>query len=100
MELLWASADRMQSYGITVNDAQLTLVLLANTKRAKNEDYGCEFCPSLQIIRCTFPYNHVQDNALLTEILQELSVADGVRAMKDAPEPIGMWCKSVANEAN
>ena len=35
MELLWARADRMQSYSITVDDAQLTLVLPANIKHAK-----------------------------------------------------------------
>ena len=38
MELLRACADRMKSYGITVNDSQLALVPLAKIERAKNED--------------------------------------------------------------
>ena len=69
MELLQARAARMQSYGITINDAQLNLVLLANIKHAKNEDYGRKFRPSLQNIRCTFPYNHVHNAALIMAIL-------------------------------
>ena len=58
MELLRDCAARKKSYGITVNDTHLTLVLLANTKRAKNEDYGREFSPSHQNIRRTFPYTN------------------------------------------
>ena len=100
MELLRARADRMQSYSITVDDAQLTLVLLANIKRAKNKYYGRKFRPSLQNIRRTFPYNHVHDTASITAILQELAVADGVRAMHNAPVPRGMGRKKVANESN
>ena len=70
MDLLWACAAHMQSYFITIDDAQLNLVLLANTEHAKNEDFGRKFCPSLQNISRTFPYNHVHDAALRTTILQ------------------------------
>ena len=35
MDLIWACAARIQSYGITFDDAQITLVLLANIERAK-----------------------------------------------------------------
>ena len=63
MELLQDHAVRMQSYGITVDEAQLTLVLLANIEHGKNENYGREFRPSLQNVRRTFPDNHVNSNS-------------------------------------
>ena len=100
MELLRARTAHMQSYGITTNDAQMTLVLLTNIEHAKNEDYGREFRPYLQNICRTFSYNHVHDVALLTAILKELAVADGVRAMRDAPGPSGTGRKNIANESN
>ena len=90
MELLWAHAARMQSYGIPVDYAQLTLVLLANIKRAKNEDHSREFRLSLQNIRRTFLYNNVHDEASLTAILQEFTVGDGICLMRYAPGRIGM----------
>ena len=90
----------MQSYGITVKDAKLTLVLIANIERAKNEDYGRKFCPSLQNICCKFLYNHVHDVSLLSAVLQELAVADGVSAIRYAPGPRGTGRKNVANESN
>ena len=51
MELLWDNEYRMQLYGITVGDDQLTLVLLVNIEVTKREDWGREYCPEIQAIR-------------------------------------------------
>jgi len=41
----------------------------------------------MQTIRKSYPYNHVHDATSLQTILKELSGADGVRELKEAPAP-------------
>ena len=50
IKLLHAKINRMHSYGIVINDTQLTLVLLANIELATSKAWGCKFRPSLQTI--------------------------------------------------
>ena len=87
MELLRAKVGSMQSYGITIDKTQLSLILLANIKTAASEDYGREFCPALQTIRRKYPYNHVHTAASLLDMLTKLAGANTVRKLKDAPAP-------------
>eukprot|EP00804_Cyclotella_cryptica_P009005 CCRYP_003106-RA/>CCRYP_003106-RA protein AED:0.44 eAED:0.55 QI:0/0/0/0.8/1/1/5/0/886 len=61
MELLRAKAGRMTAYGITVDDSQLALVLLANIDIASSHDWGREFRPTLQTIRRKYNYNHAHN---------------------------------------
>jgi hypothetical protein len=87
MELMQSNAARMATYGIIVGIPQLTLTLLANIETATKSEFGREFRSSMQAIRKMYTYNHVHDAASLQVILKELSGADGVRELKDAPAP-------------
>eukprot|EP00804_Cyclotella_cryptica_P011508 CCRYP_017067-RA/>CCRYP_017067-RA protein AED:0.60 eAED:0.30 QI:0/0/0/0.5/0/0.5/2/0/565 len=93
MELLRAKAGRMTAYGITINDSQLALVLLANidvvTGHDWGRDWGREFCPTLQTIHRKYTYNHAHDATTVAAILKELAGADGVRKLNNAPAPTG-----------
>ena len=51
MELLRSKAERVETYGVNVDDTQIALVILANIKIAAREDYGHKFRPALQVIR-------------------------------------------------
>ena len=62
-------------------------MLLAIIKTATKSNYGREFCSAMQAIRKKYTYNHMHDATLLQFILKELMGADGVRVLKDAPEP-------------
>eukprot|EP00804_Cyclotella_cryptica_P030326 CCRYP_011862-RA/>CCRYP_011862-RA protein AED:0.33 eAED:0.33 QI:0/0/0/1/0.66/0.75/4/0/887 len=99
MELLRAKAGRMTAYGITVDDSQLALVLLANIDIASSHDWGREFCPTLQTIRRRFAYNHAHNAATVTAILKELAGADGVHKLNDAPAPTGT-ANAVSNQVS
>jgi hypothetical protein len=99
MELLRAKAGRMTAYGITVDDSQLALVLLANIDVATGHDWGREFRPTLQTIRRKYAYNHAHDAATVAAILKELAGADGVRKLNDAPAPTGT-ANAVSNQVS
>ena len=99
MELLRAKAGRMTAYGITVDDSQLALVLLANIDVVTGHDWGREFRPTLQTIRRKYAYNHAHDAASVAAILKELAGADGVRKLNDAPAPTGT-ANAVSNQVS
>jgi hypothetical protein len=61
MERLRSKAERMHSYGVTINDTQLALVLLANIDLVTSKDWGCKFHPALQTIRHQYAYNYVHN---------------------------------------
>ena len=99
MELLRAKAGRMTAYGITVDDSQLALVLLANIDIASSHDWGREFRPTLQTIRRRFTYNHAHNATTVAAMLKELAGADGVRKLNDAPAPTGT-ANAVSNQVS
>eukprot|EP00804_Cyclotella_cryptica_P021145 CCRYP_001466-RA/>CCRYP_001466-RA protein AED:0.26 eAED:0.26 QI:0/0/0/1/0/0.25/4/0/985 len=99
MELLHAKAGRMTAYGITVDNSQLALILLANIDVASSHDWGREFRPTLQTIRCKFSYNHAHDATTVAAILKELAGADGVRKLNDAPAPTGT-ANAISNQVS
>ena len=100
MELMQSNAARMATCGIVVGIPQLTLMLLANIKTATKSDYGREFCSAMHTIHKKYAYNHVHDATSLQTILMELTGADGVRALKDAPTPNTGTAHSVANSVS
>ena len=69
---------RIPSYGITIDDMQLTIILLANIELAASEDYRREFRPTIQAIRCKYPYNHTHTAASIQAILVKCAGADAV----------------------
>lgn len=87
VEVLRLKAGRMKSHGITMDNAQLALIILANIKIAAKEEYGSEFRPALQVIRRKFKYNHVHDERSIAYIMQTCAGADQVRQLTDAPPP-------------
>ena len=87
MELMQSNAARMATYGVAIGIPMMVLTLLANIETATKAEYGREFRSAMQNIRKAYPYNHVHDSASLLVILKELSGADGVRELKEAPAP-------------
>ncbi len=97
MEPTQSNVARMATYGIVIGIPQLMLTLLANIETATKSDYGCEFCSAMHAIHKKYAYNHVHDATSLQTILTELTGADGVRTLKDAPAPNATTGRSVAN---
>jgi hypothetical protein len=87
MELMQSNTAQMATYGIIIGIPQLTLMLLANIKMATKSNYGREFCSAMHAIRKKYMYNHVHNATLHQIILKELTGADGIRVLKDAPAP-------------
>jgi hypothetical protein len=100
MELMQSNAAQMAMYGIVIGILQLTLTLLANIQTATKSDYGCEFCLAIHAFRKKYTYDHVHDATSLQTILTELTGANGVRALKDAPAPNAGTVHSVANSVS
>ncbi len=95
MELMQSNGARMATYGIIIDIPQLTLMLLANIETATKAKFGREFQSSMQAIQKIYTYNYVHDKTSLQIILKELSGADGVRKLKDAPAPNAGAAQSV-----
>jgi hypothetical protein len=72
MELLHAKVGCMQYYGITVDDTQLALILLANIDAAASEEWGHEFRPAIQTIQRRYAYNYIHNTTSIPNMLQEL----------------------------
>jgi hypothetical protein len=97
MELMQSNAAQMATYGMVIGIPQLVLMLLANIKTATKSDYGRKFFSAMHAICKKYAYNHVHDATSLQTILMELTGANGVRALKDAPAPNATTGHSVAN---
>jgi len=100
MELMQSNSAQMATYGIVIGIPQLTLTLLANIETATKSDYGREFRSAMHTIRKKYAYNLVHDATLLQTILTELTGADRVRALRDAPAPNAGTTHSVANSVS
>ncbi len=87
MVKLKTMATRLQLFGITPAEPELTLILLANIHHAKEQDWGQEFRAAMAAIRKTYNYDHVHDAMSLAFILKKLAGADKLGAMKLAPAP-------------
>ena len=66
-------------------------------KSAKKSKYGHKFCSAMHAIRKKYTYNHVHNMASLQTILTELTGANGMRVLKDAPAPDTGMAHSVAD---
>jgi len=84
----------MATNGIVIGIPQLRLTLLANIETTTKSDYGCEFHSAMHSIRA---YNRVHDATPLQTILTELTGANGVRTLQDAPAPNAGTVHSVTN---
>ena len=99
VETLRAQAAGMQSYGITVGQDHVALIILANLDRSARETWGNDFRTPLQTIRQSFPHNHVHDEHSITimlkgrwaprhhsiaTVIKGMAGADAVRKLTDA----------------
>lgn len=100
MEVLRAKVNRVTSYGITHDETELALTLLANIDYATHHDWGREFRPAMQEIRKQFSYNHKHDATSVATILTELAAADAIRTLTDAPEPSTESANSVQDSVS
>ena len=102
VELLRAKAASLSAYGISFDESQIALIIIANIEMAAKGDYGREFRTVLQDTRRTYNYNHKHNAASVKAILKLLASADEVRTLKDAPAPNdlgGSTANSVAAES-
>ena len=53
-------------------DATLALILLANIKETAKEDYGAEFCPTIQTMQRRYMYKYAHNTTSLRKMLKEL----------------------------
>ena len=79
MAQLKTMATRLKPFGITPGEPELTLILLANIRHAKEQDWGQEFRAAMAAIQKMYSYDHVHDATSLAYILKELAGADGLR---------------------
>jgi hypothetical protein len=82
-------AMRIKQFGISINEPELTIVLLANINRATRSRWGHEFQHTMSTIKKTYTYNHIHDATSLANILTECAHADAARNVRDAPTPGG-----------
>jgi hypothetical protein len=87
MELMQLNAAQMAMYGFVIGIPQLMLTLLAKIKTATKSGYGHEFFSAMHAIRKKYAYNHVHNMTVLQFILKELTCANGVCILKNAPAP-------------
>eukprot|EP00956_Cyclotella_meneghiniana_P004235 scaffold5184_cov39-Cyclotella_meneghiniana.AAC.4 len=97
MEILRAKVNRVTSYGITHDETEITLTLLANIDYATHHDWGRELRPAMQEIRKRYKYNHTHNEISLADILSELAAAYAIRTLSDAPEPSTESANAVNN---
>ena len=87
MAQLKTMATRLKPFGITPDEPELMLILLANIHHAKEQDWGQEFCAAMAAIRKKYSYDHSHDATSMAYILKELAEAVKLRAMKLAQHP-------------
>ena len=80
-------AVKISTYGITISDAQLVLVLFATIESNIAHEYGCEFQPTMAAIHKLFEYNYIHTANSLKTITEELGSANSGCDMKAAPLP-------------
>ena len=87
VELLRTKLAKTNSYGITLDETIVALIIIHNITYAQNEPWGGEFRNVLQTLRQKYSYNHVHDSSSIKHMLQELAKVDAVRDMGAAPVP-------------
>lgn len=90
----------MSSFDVTVDPTQIALIILTNIKYTAGEEFGNEFRQALQIIRCTYKFNHIHDDNSINDMLKELARADAVRKLSGAPPPSTGSANAVASSMN
>ena len=100
MEVLRAKANRVISFGISHDDTEIALTLLANVDKATHHDWGLEFRPAMQEVRKNYNYNYTHDAASLANMLKEFAAADAIRTLSNAPEPTNEAAHLVQDTVN
>ena len=54
-KLIQANSSRMETLGVAINDAQISLTIISNIEIATQDKYGRKFQPAMQIIRKNTP---------------------------------------------
>jgi hypothetical protein len=97
IEHVRTAAAQLKAYGVTVDNTQLALNIMANVETAAKQPWGQDFVPTLRTLRRRYKYNYVHDDASIEDIATELAQVDSVRNVGDAaPIDIG-FAKSVSD---
>ena len=82
-------ATKIKQFGLSINEPEQMLVLIANINKASKSRWGMEFRSTMSMIKKTYQYNHVHDAASMANVLAECAEADSARNVRDAPAPGG-----------
>ena len=80
-----ATTAKMATYGLTISDTELVLVVLANIDNTTAHDCGREFRLAMTAICKLFGHQYFHTAASLKTTMKELSAVDGVCDMRQAP---------------
>jgi hypothetical protein len=100
MELLRDRIARLAAFGITIDDTQIALVILANVECAAKHPWGTEYKYARDTLGRKYQYNHVHDDTSIKDILKVLEEADKARVLSDAPAPHDSSMEGVAQAVN
>ena len=84
-------AAKMATYGLTISNAELVLVVLVNVVNATAHDYDRKFRLAMTAIHKMFGHQYVHTAASLKTIMKELSAADGICDTWQAPSPSNLF---------
>ena len=80
-------ATRIKQFGLSINEPELALVLVANITKAAKSRWGTEFRITISTIKKKYTYDYVHNASSLAKLLAECAEADSARNLRDAPAP-------------
>ena len=84
-DALLAKTGKLKAVGIIVPPSIRGHILMHQLEQAQRESWGRDFQSCMQNLRKSYPYTHVQDDASIAAILNEVAGADAVRNLSTAP---------------
>ena len=86
VEILNAKIEKMGTYGVTIGEDIIVMIILANVEEAAK--WSPEHRIALTAIRARYPYEHKHDDTSMRFVLEKLAVADESRDRRLAPVPV------------
>ena len=97
MQTLTTKATRIKSFGVTLDNTHLAMVIMTNIEAAAKTKWGEDFKQAISTIRGQYSYSYAHDNASIKTILATLATADTARDMSRAPAPESLEGTEFAN---
>ena len=82
-------ATKIKQFGISIDEPEMMLVLMANVNKAAKTRWGLEFRTTMSKYKKGYAYNHKHDAISMADILSDCAEADTARNVREAPAPGG-----------